>query len=136
MTRKGKPLDEIENAREVIAEVDAYDRRQARLAIRGGVQAAREQWIAVPIVAEATALELIAFVRDNHSGEEAATYLRALASILSREADMISREENAGRDGPPAAREYATFFKENPREDEDGLSAAIHAFAIHLKGKA
>lgn len=136
MTRKVRPLAEIENARELIAEVDAYDRRQARLAIRGGVQAAREQWIAVPVVAEAMALELIGVVQDNHSGEEAATFLRALAGILNQEAEIASREDHAGYGGTSAAGEYATFFKTNALEDEDGLSKVIRAFTGHIKGTA
>ena len=136
MTYKVKPLAEIENARELIADVDANDRRQARQAIRGGVEAAREQWIAAPVVAEAMALELIGVVQENHSGEEAATVLRALANILNREAETASRKEQAGHGGTPAASEYVTFFKTNAQEDEDGLSEAIRAFAGHIKGTA
>jgi hypothetical protein len=136
VTHKVKPLAEIENARELIAEVDAYDRRQARLAIRGGVQVAREQWIAVPVVAEVMALELIGGVQENHSGEEAAIFLMALAGILNQEAEMASHEEHSGYGGTSAADEYATFFKANAQEDEDGMSEVIRAFSGHIKGTA
>jgi len=69
-------------AAELIAEVDASDRRQAGLAIAEGVRAAQGQWIAAHLIAEALVFELIDFVQTNRSGREVAAYLRALAETL------------------------------------------------------
>ena len=71
-----------------IAEVDASDRKQARLAIAGGVRAAEENWIAAHFIAEALVLELVTVVQGNRSGAEVAAYLRSLAHTLETQGNL------------------------------------------------
>jgi len=82
MTGRRKPELSAKRARELIAEVDASDRQQARRAIAGAVQEIQDQWIAAPVIAEALVLELTTVVQSNRLGSEAAAYLRTLARAL------------------------------------------------------
>ena len=82
MNRSPKRELSAQQAEELIEEVTASDRQQARQAVADGVQYAQRQWIAAPLIAEALALELIRVMQSSASGVEVATYLRALAQEL------------------------------------------------------
>lgn len=73
---------------EMIAEVSASDRQRAREAIAGGIHAAQSQWIEAPLIAQALALELIAFVNNNSSNLEMANHLKALAAELEAQGEL------------------------------------------------
>lgn len=78
----------VDQANELIEEVTASDRQQARLALSGGVQAAQKQWIAAPLIIEAMALELTILVQDIRSGSDVANYLRSLANLIESQTDL------------------------------------------------
>lgn len=88
MTGRSKPAVRVDDVNKMIADVDAYDRQQARLAINGGVKAAEAQWIATQFISEALALELMAVAQSNRSSAEIAAYLRALAGAVEAQADV------------------------------------------------
>ena len=72
MTRRSGPKLSADRAKELVAEVVASDRQQARTAIARGVHSAKEQWLEAPIIAEALALELIAIAERNNLRAEVA----------------------------------------------------------------
>ena len=74
-------------ADELIAEVMAEDRERARKAIAGGVQAAQDSWIEAPLIAEALALELIAFAQQDQSASLIAAHLRGLAQAIEAQTE-------------------------------------------------
>jgi hypothetical protein len=88
MTNRPKPGVEQEQFDSLIAEVNEADRLRARQAIGEGVSAAQAQWIEAPIIAEALALELIAFVHGGTSKGEVANHLKALAAELEAQPDL------------------------------------------------
>ena len=83
MSDRSKPRLSAERAFELISEIDASDRQQARLAIAGGVRKAQDGWIAAHVIAEALVLELISV-----TGADIAAHLRALAEMLEAEAGV------------------------------------------------
>ena len=87
MTDRSKPRIDPDIARELIAEVNASDREQARRAIAGGVKVAQDQWIEARLIVEALALELMAVAELSCSGADVAAHLRALARTLETRAD-------------------------------------------------
>ncbi len=88
MSKRTKPKLDANQAYELIAEVNASDRAQARQAVASGVQSAQNQWIAAPVIAEALALELMALVQRNHADAQVANYLRTLARSLETQAGL------------------------------------------------
>ena len=88
MSAQSKPKVDWGLANKLIAEVDASDRRCARLAIKDGIATAEAQWLAAPIIAEALTLELMKVVQKYRTGIEAAEFLRALARTLEAQADV------------------------------------------------
>ncbi len=88
MTVKAKPDLSLQSVTELISEVSASDRQKARLAIAKGVQAAQDQWIEAPLIAEALSVELVNVARHSVPGAQIAAYLRELAEHLEAQKDV------------------------------------------------
>jgi hypothetical protein len=88
MSASRKPALSGQEARELIAEVRATDRKAARQAIRAGVQMAPDQWLEAPLIAEALTHELVAIAENGHHGSQIAEHLRDLAAALEGRCDL------------------------------------------------
>ena len=88
MSGRLKPKLGAEETEELISEVNASDRQQARAAIADGVRAAENQWLEARFIAEALALELMSVSRRADSPIEVAAHLRALADVLEAQVDV------------------------------------------------
>ena len=88
MSRPTKPGLGANGVEELVAEVSASDRQQARAAVAEGVQAAKSQWLEARFIAEALTLELVDIARTNGTPGEIAAQLRALADVLEAQVDM------------------------------------------------
>ena len=83
MSDRAKPELSVHRANELLDEVRASDRRDARLAIANGVKAAQEKWIESSLIAEALVVELMGVVQNNNTKQTTAAYLRKLAESIA-----------------------------------------------------
>lgn len=74
-----------EGTQSMIEEVQSADRKFARTAVAKGVQAAQEQWIEAPLVAEALMLELIDVAQSSQTADKIAANLRAMATAIEKQ---------------------------------------------------
>jgi hypothetical protein len=79
---KPDPETQERSLDELIVEVEATDLLRARGAVARGVQAARDEWIPVHLIADALALELRSFALGVQPAQRVANFLRVLADSI------------------------------------------------------